>query len=74
MTTRNNMPDIKDEFKSLQVGYNNSGLPLGIREDLDLLAQMALDSGDAYLLNLFKVRPTEQMVREHRGQQFLDKQ
>ena len=36
-----NIFEIKEEYKAVIVGYNGSGLPLGARNDLHLLAELA---------------------------------
>jgi hypothetical protein len=49
---------IKEEYKSTVIAFGSSGLPLGMRSDIDQLAIIALDSNDAYLKNLFEVLPS----------------
>jgi hypothetical protein len=44
---------IKKEFKKTVIGFNNSGLPLGERDDLDVLAKIAQESQNPELLKLF---------------------
>lgn len=48
---------IKDEHKQTTIAFGNSGLPLGLRDDIDQLAILAHESQDPSLLNLFKVLP-----------------
>jgi hypothetical protein len=45
---------IKKEFKKTVIGFNNSGLPLGERDDLDVLAKIAQESQNPELLKLFE--------------------
>lgn len=62
---------IKPEFLDTQIGFNGSGLPLGIRKDLHVIAKTAIESGDKSLLNLFEEVPTLDQIKEYEGQQFL---
>lgn len=62
---------IKAEFKDLQIGFNNSGVPLGMRDDIDILARLAIDGQDQYLLSLFETLPSETELLESAGEQFL---
>lgn len=62
---------VKSEFKHVQIGFNNSGVPLGLRDDLDLLAAEAVRTNDPYLLNLFEVLPSEEEAKENAGEKFL---
>ncbi len=64
---------IKKEHHHVQVGFNGSGLPLGMREDLHVLAQIAKDGNDAYLLSLFEEIPTDEDLREGAGEKFIEK-
>lgn len=62
---------IKQEYKATQIGFNNCGIPLGFRDDLDVLARIALDSNDATLLNLFETAPTYEQLQQLQGEKFL---
>jgi hypothetical protein len=62
---------IKEEFKHVQVAFNNSGLPLGMRDDIDVLAQIAIDGNDEYLKGLFEVLPQGKDLLESKGEEFL---
>lgn len=62
---------IKAEFKDLQIGFNGSGVPLGMRDDIDVLAKIAIDGNDAYLKSLFEVLPEEKELLEASGEKFL---
>ncbi len=56
---------IKDEYKSTIVGFNNSGLPLGERDDLDKLAEMAhVNPG---LAKYFVKLPSLKVIMNHRA-------
>lgn len=63
---------IKAEFKGLQIGFNNSGVPLGLRDDIDVLAKIAIDSNDTYLKSLFETLPGEKELLEDAGEKFLE--
>ena len=45
---------LKAEYKDKVVGFNGRSLPLGVRKDLDILADIAKKSGDKSLLDLFE--------------------
>lgn len=60
---------IKEEFKSTIVGFNNSGLPLGERDDLHLLAEMAVH--DPFLANMFEVIASVEEITEIKEEIFL---
>lgn len=64
---------IKKEHHGVQVGFNGSGLPLGMRDDLHILAQIAKEGNDEYLLSLFEEIPSEAALREHAGEKFIEK-
>lgn len=56
---------IKKEYESTVVGFGNSGLPLGKRDDLNDLAIIAHQSQDPSLLRLFETLPSlEDLQRE----------
>lgn len=64
-----NIFEIKDEFKSTVVAFNGSGLPLGSRSDLHILAAMAKynPSFKKFFVNL----PTEEQIKEYKADQFI---
>jgi len=62
---------IKEEYKNLQIGFNNSGVPLGMRNDIDVLAKIAIENNDTYLKSLFEVLPKEKELLEDAGEKFL---
>lgn len=45
---------IKPEFANTVIGFNNSGLPLGHRNDLHILHGAAKASKDKSILNMFE--------------------
>lgn len=59
---------IKPQFKDKVVGYNNQSLPLGQRDDLDILAQIAKDSGDPSLLELFEEIPSDAIINASKSE------
>jgi hypothetical protein len=63
---------IKAECKDVQIGFNGSGLPLGMREDIDELALLAVQSQDPTLLALFETIPSEKELLESKGASFLN--
>ena len=63
---------IKSKFKDRVVGFNNSALPLGEREDLDVLADIAVRSGDPSLLEVFEKVPTTKDLEAHKSAKFLE--
>lgn len=64
---------IKDEHKDRVVGFNGSGLPLGQRTDLKVLAEIAIKSNDKSLLELFEELPTLEVVEELKSKDFLER-
>lgn len=65
------MVRVKKEFLGKKVGFNGSAKPLGERDDLDILARIAINSNDPSLLNLFETIPNEEQLREDAGSSFL---
>lgn len=63
--------EIKKEYLSAVVGYNGSAKPLGQRNDIHLLAEIAIQSGNQNLLKYFVKIPTLTDVREAKGEIFL---
>jgi hypothetical protein len=63
---------IKNEFKAVQIGFNGSGLPLGMRDDLDVLAQIAIDTKDESLLSMFENLPSATEIKSEAGDKFLE--
>ena len=48
---------IKEQYKTAVVSFGNSGLPLGVRDDIDQLAIIAMESGNKLLINFFEHLP-----------------
>lgn len=49
---------VKPAYKNTKVGFNNSGAPLGQRDDLALLLINAYKGNDKFILNMFDEPPT----------------
>jgi hypothetical protein len=64
---------IKEEHKTRVVAFNNSGLPLGKRKDLDVLAEIALRSEDPTLINLFEDLPTLETFVKNKSKELVEK-
>lgn len=64
-----NIFEIKEEYKSTIVGFNNSGLPLGSRSDLDKLALMAYVNPG--LAKYFVSLPSKEQISEYRADRML---
>jgi len=64
-----NIFEIKPEFKTAVVGFNNSGLPLGKRSDLHLLAEMAQYSPG--LRKYFVAVPTMEQINDYKAARFM---
>jgi len=63
---------IKTEFLDTVIGFNNSALPLGKRDDLHILAEMARHSTNQTLINLFEELPEQKEIDQAKEQIFLD--
>ena len=70
--------EIKEEFQAAVVGFNNSGLPLGKRQDLYLLAEMGLNADGSVknknIMNFFVTVPTLDEIKAAKEKAFADKQ
>lgn len=63
---------IKTEFLDTVIGFNNSALPLGKRQDLHILAEMAKNSNDQSLLNLFEELPDQEELNQIKEEKLLE--
>lgn len=63
---------IKSEFLGTVIGFNNSALPLGQRNDLNILAEMAQKSQSKSLLNLFEELPTSNELEDLKVEKLLE--
>lgn len=62
---------LKAKYKTKVVGFNNSTAPLGERDDLDILAEIALNSGDETLLELFETPHNLKEIVKKKEAKFL---
>ena len=65
------MISIKEKYKKKVVGYNGSTTPLGERNDINILAEIALSSNDPSLLELFEQIPTLEELRNKKGEKLI---
>lgn len=65
-----NIFEIKEEYKAAVVGFNRSGLPLGKRDDLHLLAEMA--EHNPSLSKYFVKLPTLEEIREWKERKWFE--
>ena len=66
------MLKIKEQYKDTVVGFNNSTTPLGYRDDLDKLAEIAIQSNDPSLLELFEEIPSLEKLYEEKGKKLIE--
>ena len=66
------MLKIKEQYKDKVVGFNNSTTPLGYRDDLDKLAEIAIQSNDPSLLELFEEIPSLETLYEEKGKKLIE--
>ena len=66
------MLKIKEQYKDKVVGFNNSTTPLGYRDDLDKLAEIAVQSNDPSLLELFEEIPSLEKLYEEKGKKLIE--
>lgn len=65
---------LKKQYAKTVVGFNGSGKPLGDRDDLHVLAEMAKASKDTYILSMFEEIPTQQEIAAKKEAAFHKKQ
>ena len=65
------MLKIKEQYKNKVVGFNNSATSLGERDDIDILAEIALSSNDLSLIELFEQIPTLEELRNKKGEKLI---
>ena len=66
------MLKLKEQYKDKVVGFNNSTTPLGYRDDLDKLAEIAIQSNDPSLLELFEEIPSLEKLYEEKGKKLIE--
>lgn len=65
---------IKPQYANTVIGFNHSGAPLGLRNDLHLLYETALASNQVEMLEMFEVIPTTEQIEEIKVAEFVSKQ
>lgn len=55
---------IKNEYLGKRIGFNKSMAPLYRRDDIDLLAIMALESKNPNLVKLFEILPELSVLKK----------
>ena len=66
------MLKIKEQYKDKVVGFNNSTTPLGYRDDLNKLAEIAIQSNDPSLFELFEEIPSLEKLYEEKGKKLIE--
>jgi hypothetical protein len=64
---------VKAKYRDTVIGFNNSGKPLGLRDDLHLLLEIAKASNVQYLLDMFEEVPSEEAIVEEKEKAFIEK-
>lgn len=64
---------VKKEFKGVVIGFNNSPLPLGQRNDLHILYEMAKEHNIKEYLDMFEM-PTEKEIETAKIESFQKRQ
>lgn len=62
---------VKAKYRDTVIGFNNSGKPLGQRDDLHLLLEMAKANNVKYLLEMFEEIPDDQVIMEQKVESFI---
>ncbi|MBL0233270.1 MAG: hypothetical protein IPQ08_06355 [Chitinophagaceae bacterium] len=65
---------VKEQYKNIVIGFNHSALPLGLRNDLHLLYELAKEQGIMYLLEMFEEVPTAAEIETLKTEVFEKKQ
>lgn len=65
------MISIKEKYKKKVVGFNNSTTPLGERDDIHILAEIGIRSGQESILMLFKKRPTQEDIDKVKSEKII---
>jgi hypothetical protein len=64
---------VKAKYRDTVIGFNNSGKPLGLRDDLHLLLEMAKANNVHYILDMFEEVPTDQVLLDAKTEAFIKK-
>lgn len=64
---------VKEQYKNLQIGFNHSAAPLGLRNDIDILYRLGKENNLAYILEYFEEvsEVDEKNIEEEKGLSFL---
>lgn len=63
---------LKASSKKEVVGFNNSGAPLGERDDLHILVEQIVEANDTELKKHFDELPTLEEIKRGKGEAFLE--
>lgn len=62
---------VKKQYEHVQIGFNNSGVALGKRDDLHVLYDIAKTGKHAHLLKYFEEVPTPVELEEIKVERFI---
>jgi hypothetical protein len=65
---------VKQTYAALCIGFNNSSLPLGLRNDLHILYERAKKTNNKAWLDMFETAPTEKEIDKVKEENFNEKQ
>lgn len=65
---------VKKQYENTVIGFNNSGAPLGLRNDLHILYEMAVNTGQQNIIQMFEEEPTAEQIEEIKVTNFNSKQ
>lgn len=71
---KNTQLNIKEHFKNTVIGFNHSAAPLGHRNDLHLLYDLAKKKNLVHLLDMFEDAPAPEVIEEAKVAIFEEKQ
>jgi hypothetical protein len=64
---------VKAKYRDTVIGFNNSGKPLGQRDDLHVLLEAAKANNIKHLLEMFEEVPTDQVLLDEKTDAFIKK-
>lgn len=64
---------VKAKYRNTVIGFNNSGKPLGLRDDLHLLLELAKANNAKYLLEMFEEVASDEVIIEQKEKAFIEK-
>ena len=65
---------VKEQYKNTVIGFNNSGAPLGLRNDLHILYEIAVKTDQQNILEMFEALPNEKDLEDMKVENFFQKQ